>query len=150
MSRLDDRLVALKTMSPGQLRQEWLRAYKTPPPSHSPSLLLLGAAYRIQEKEFGGLSTANARTLAKLGARYAKTGEIGADATATLKVGSRLVRDWHGESHHVLICEAGYQYRNQNYRSLTEIAQLITGAKWSGPRFFGLKPRTKAGRGEKR
>lgn len=147
MSRLDDRLTALATLSPAQLRGEWLGVFKTPVPRIGPTLTALAIAHRLQEKAFGGLSGVHARELAKLGARYARTGEIEADRAATLKVGTRLVRDWRGESHHVLIGDDGYQYRDRRYRSLTQIARVITGTGWSGPRYFGLNTRQHAGRG---
>ena len=142
MNRLDDRLAALATLSPAQLRGEWLQVYKSTPPPIGPTLLALGIAHRLQEKALGALPGVHAREIARLGEKYAKTGDVGTDVAATFKVGTRLVRDWQGESHHVLICDDGYRYRHQHYRSLSQIARAITGAHWSGPRFFGL--RTKA------
>lgn len=61
------------------------------------------------------------------------------DGAATLRLGSRLVRSWNGAAHEVTVLDRGFAYRGKQYRSLSEIAQLITGAHWSGPRFFGLK-----------
>lgn len=147
MTRLDERLSALATMSPAQLRGEWVQVIKTEPPAVGRTLLSLAVAHRLQEKALGGMPSAQARVLARLGAQFARTGDIGTDAAATLKTGSRLVRDWQGECHHVLICDDGYRYRDQHFRSLSEIARTITGARWSGPRFFGLMGRSKAGRG---
>ena len=145
MTRLDARLAALATMSPAQLRGEWLQLYKSAAPPIGPTLLALGIAFRLQEKAFGGLRGVHARELSRLGAKYAKTGDVGADVAATFKVGTRLVRDWQGESHHVLICDDGYRYRDDHYRSLSQIARVITGTHWSGPRFFGLKTRRQPG-----
>ncbi len=65
-------------------------------------------------------------------------------ASLHIKPGTRLVRDWGGASHHVLVEESGFSYREKRYRSLSEIAAAITGTKWSGPRFFGLTLRTRA------
>ena len=84
----------------------------------------------------------------RLGVRYAKTGDVGADVAATLKVGTRLVRDWGGVPHQVLIREDGYLYGERVYGSLSKIARDITGTSWSGPRFFGLVRRTGAARVE--
>jgi len=84
------------------------------------------------------LAAGYARELARLGQKFDKTGEIGADAAAMLKAGTRLVRKWQGEFHHVLICDDRYVYRDRQYKSLSQIAKQITGAHWSGPRFFGL------------
>lgn len=67
-----------------------------------------------------------------------RTGEAVAVPATRIKTGTRLVRDWGGESHHVMVLDVGYLYRDERYRSLSVIARQITGAKWSGPRFFGL------------
>ncbi len=128
-------------MSPAQLRGQWLQTYKSAAPPIGPTLLALGIAHRLQEKALGGLPGVHARELSRLGAKYAKNGDVGADVAATFKVGTRLVRDWQGKSYHVLICDGGYRYRDQHFRSLSQIARVITGAQWSGPRFFGLKTR---------
>ena len=93
----------------------------------------------------GGLSSAHVREMARL-AKQAAKGTLSVEPAATLKVGSRLVRDWHGEPHQVLIRDDGFVYRDKLYRSLTPIARDITGSNWSGPRFFGLKGAKVAGR----
>ena len=146
MAKLDGRLAALATMSPAQLRGEWLQTFRTAAPAVGYRLLALAIAHRLQVQARGGLSAAHAGELARLGARYARTGDVGADATATLKVGTRLVRDWGGVPHQVLIREDGFLYGDRVYRSLSQIARAITGAHWSGPRFFGLARRTSAAR----
>lgn len=145
MSKLDDRLASLATMSPAQLRSEWRQSFRAPPPAVGPTLLMLGLAYRLQEKAIGGLPSTHARELARLSKRKAK-GSLSVEPAATLKVGSRLVRDWHGELHQVLILDEGFVYRDKHYRSLTPIARDITGSNWSGPRFFGFKGARAAGR----
>ena len=138
MNRLDDRLAGLATMSPTQLRAEWRQLYRAPPPAIGPTLLALGIAYRLQESASGGLPVAHVRELARL-SKKATHGSLEPEQGATLKVGSRLVRNWHGEPHQVLIRDDGFVYRDKLYRSLTPIARDITGSNWSGPRFFGLK-----------
>jgi len=91
-------------------------------------------AYDIQVKAFGGLS---ARTIRALKAA-ARPGS--GPATARLPArGSRLVREWNGALHEVEVLDDGYHWRGQRFRSLSAIAQVITGTKWSGPRFFGIK-----------
>ena len=142
MSKLDDRLKALATMSPAQLRIEWRQVYRSAPPAIGPRLLALGIAYRLQEKVSGGLPAARVRELARLAKGVAK-GSLEPEHGATLKVGSRLVRKWHGETHQVLISDDGFVYRDTLYSSLTPIARDITGSNWSGPRFFGLKAASK-------
>ena len=148
MSQLGDQLAALATMSPAQLRGEWLQQFRTPAPAVGHRLLALAIAHRVQEKAMGGLASEHVRELARLGKRYAATGEVEADATATLKVGTRLVREWRGTPHQVLIRDDGYGYRDRVYGSLSQIARDITGTNWSGPRFFGLRS-AKAGAGKR-
>ena len=148
MATLDDRLAALAAMSPAEVQANWIRTFRTTPPAVGHRLLALAIAHRWQEQALGGLSSRHKRELARLGERFAKTGEIDADAGSMLKVGTRLVREWHGQVHQVLICERGYEYRDRSYGSLSQIAREITGTSWSGPRFFGLKRRTKVTGGE--
>ena len=145
MSKVNDRLAALATMSPAQLRSEWRQLFRAPPPEAGRTLLALGIAYRLQEKVTGGLPSTHARELARL-AKQAAKGSLSIEPAATLKVGSRLVRNWRGEPHQVLIRDDGFVYRDKLYGSLTPIARDITGSNWSGPRFFGLKSGGMAGR----
>lgn len=142
MATLDDKLTALATMSPAQLRAEWLRVHKSPAPAMTPDLLRRGIAYRLQEQAYGGLKPAIKRELERLGTQLDRTEPI-AVGSMHIKPGTRLVRDWGGTSHHVLVEEEGFLYRDQRYRSLSEVACSITGTKWSGPRFFGLTRRSR-------
>lgn len=135
-------LEGLATMSPAQLRSAWLQTVRTAAPPVGHRLLALALAHRLQVRATGGLSSAHAREFAQLARRFARDGTIDIDATATLKVGTRLVRDWHGVPHQVLIRDDGYVYRDRVFSSLTPIAREITGTSWSGPRFFGLVRRT--------
>jgi hypothetical protein len=77
-------------------------------------------------------------------------GELDLERELQLKPGTRLVRQWHGQTYRVLVLDHGYQYADRHYQSLTPIAREITGAAWSGPRFFGLKRRGAASAAEKR
>ena len=134
MSRaLDQRLEALETMEPRTLREEWQRVHGAPPPGISADLLRLGLAWRLQEKQLGRLSRTARQVLAA--SNDAKAVQV---QKRKLTPGTRLIRDWHGESHTVTVLEGGFLYDNKNWSSLTAIARHITGAKWSGPRFFGL------------
>lgn len=139
MAPLEVRIAALATMSPAQLRSQWRQLFKIEAPDVSRKLLALAIAWRLQEKAMGGLTQSTKRELARQGEQYAKTGDLAPDPGASLKVGSRLVRNWHGEAHHVTIRDDGYLYREKTYRSLSHVARIITGTSWSGPRFFGLK-----------
>ena len=121
-----------------ELRHEWRRAYKSDSPKISRDLLALGIAYRRQELEHGGLGKATLRKLRTLATALRTTGRIGPTPSLTLKPGARLVREWHGRTHTVTVTEDGFDYAGTTYPSLTTIAKKITGAHWSGPRFFGL------------
>jgi hypothetical protein len=117
----------------------------------SRDLLIRALAHQLQERSHGGASRALRRRLQKLTADSRKAG-VPLDPGILLKTGTRLVRHWRGHAHSVLVREDGFEYDGQHYRSLTVISERITGAHWSGPRFFGLTKRagavvgTKAGR----
>ena len=136
VTRLLDRLL---TITSAQLRHEWQRLYRTNPPRRlSRDLLQRAVAYKIQEQAYGGLSQAVRRRLQTLARAMAQDGEVHLKASPGQKPGARLVRQWRGETHCVLVQDDGFLYQDQRYRSLTAIARVITGAHWSGPRFFGL------------
>ena len=121
-----------------ELRREWRRLYHNDPPRISRDLLILGIAYRLQEIEHGGLGKATLRKLRTLAKTLRATGRVGPTPSLSLKPGARLVREWHGRTHTVTVTEDGFEYAGTSYPSLTKIAKKITGAHWSGPRFFGL------------
>jgi hypothetical protein len=100
--------------------------------------LLRGIAYRRQELKHGGFSKATRRKLKTLAKIFRTTGRVAPDPGVSLKPGARLIREWHGHTHTVTVTEDGFDYAGTSYRSLTKIAKKITGAHWSGPRFFGL------------
>ena len=142
---LEEQLAALTTMSSAQLRAEWMRVHKVPAPPLGAGLLARGIAWRLQEKAHGGFTSSTVRELQRLKRQLDASGSVSVNAYAgRIKPGTRLVRDWGGVSHHVLVLENGYDYRDRRYASLSQIAQDITGAHWSGPRFFGLKRRKAA------
>ena len=121
-----------------KLRGEWRRLYRCEPPRISRDLLLRGIAYRRQELKHGGLGKTTRRKLKTLAKMFRTTGRVGPDPGLALKPGARLVREWHGRTHTVTVTEDGFEYAGTSYSSLTKIAKKITGAHWSGPRFFGL------------
>jgi hypothetical protein len=107
--------------------------------------------YKVQERADGGLSQAVKRTLRNLVAQITAEGADGAlRLVPTFKPGVRLVREWRGRAHSVLVLEDGFEYQGQRHRSLTEIARQITGAHWSGPRFFGVVPKRAKGASARR
>ena len=140
MSRLEKDLAALATMSPAQLRERWMEAGAGAAPSVPVPLLRRLLAQRLQEKRHSGLPLLVARELERLAA------SVGASAppvakTITLSIGTRLVREWNGQTIAVEVTDAGFLWNDRIWRSLSEIAREVTGAHWSGPRFFGLKRR---------
>jgi hypothetical protein len=148
VARRLDRLTALTS---DQLRAEWRRLYRAPPPRRlSRDLLRRAVAYKIQEQAYGGLSQTVRRRLQTLARTLAQEGEGALGAGPAFKPGARLVRQWRGEAHCVVVLEDGFLYQDRRYRSLTAIARAITGARWSGPRFFGLGTRARPDSGAAR
>ena len=134
---LDERIKRLSSMTAVQVKAEWHRVLSCPvPPALGIALITRAIAARYQEQAFGGLTKTELRQLARQ-ARKDKRHPRGVRAP-TVKPGTWLSRTWHGEVHEVVVLESGYEHRGQRYRSLSSIARHITGAKWSGPRFFGL------------
>ena len=139
MAGLTAELAALATMSPAQLRAEWGRVYRVSPPGLTSDLLMRGIAYRLQERRHGGLTGPTVRELERLA-----KGPARGDAAVTvrerqLKPGTRLVRQWRDRTHVVLVTHDGFVFDDRRFVSLSQIAKAITGAHWSGPRFFGVK-----------
>jgi hypothetical protein len=133
------KLEALCDLTPDELRKEWRRLYRSQPPRLSRDLLVRAIAYRIQELHFGGLSKATRRKLTALVQARDSDVETATERGAQrIRAGARLVREWNGRTHLVTVEEDGFSYAGQNYRSLSAVARDITGARWSGPRFFGL------------
>jgi hypothetical protein len=131
-------LEALPALSPAELRSEWRRLYRSQPPRLSRDLLIRAIAYRMQELRYGGLSKTIKRKLVTLATAPQSEGEIAPEPVQKISRGARLVREWNGRTHTVTVQEEGFTYAGRSYRSLTAIAREITGAHWSGPRFFGL------------
>ena len=131
-------LPALESFSLDELRREWRRLYQNEPPRISRDLLMRGIGYRLQELQHGGLGKATHRKLKMLAKMFRITGRVAPDPGLGLKPGARLVREWRGRTHTVTVTEQGFEYARTSYPSLTKVAEKITGAHWSGPRFFGL------------
>ena len=122
------------------LRAQWTKLFKLEPgPWISRDVLIRGLAWKLQEAMFGGLSKAAARRMAQLGTELIDHGAIKPAQTNAFKPGTRLVREWQGRVHEVVITEGGFIWSGNTYGSLSQVARLITGTRWSGPRFFGLK-----------
>jgi hypothetical protein len=128
----------LSNLSREELIQAWIKTNGHPPPrSIGRRLLELSAAYVLQAKVFGGLKPSLRKALAATLDPGSGPSCSNAQAAA-LRPGSRLVRVWNGRTHHVEVVEGGFHWNGEHFRSLSAIARKITGARWSGPRFFGL------------
>lgn len=134
MSSPEQQIAALGDMVTPELRSLWVRHTGCPAPRISPALLRLALAWEIQASVRGGLSRTTQQRLAQLGQRKTRT--------TAAPAGMRLVREWGGEAHVVTIGEDRViRWSNREWRSLSEVAREITGTRWSGPAFFGLKKR---------
>jgi hypothetical protein len=134
------RLASLKACSITELKQQWRELYGSEPPHRiSRELLTRAVAYRIQEQVHGGLKPSTRRLLIRL-ANDARSGRpLRFEPTAPAPAGTVLMREWRGVTHEVRVLDRGVLYKRKRYRSLTEVAQVITGAHWNGPQFFGLR-----------
>lgn len=134
---LEERIERLAATSVAKKNAEWRRVFGNPAsPAMGTALLVRAIAARWQEQMFGSLTKAELRRLT-VQARKDQRAPRGIRAPV-MKPGTWLSRTWHGEVHEVVILEGCFEYRGMRYRSLSAIARQITGAAWSGPRFFGL------------
>jgi hypothetical protein len=137
MSASVDEIAALNTLSSAELRLRWPALTGTPVPRVSPALLRMALAWELQARAHGGLSRETTRTLDQL-AR-------GVTRTQPQSAGMRLVREWQGRVHVVTVGEDQViRWDGRDWGSLSEVARAITGTRWSGPAFFGLKKRVAA------
>ncbi len=130
-------LSALAGLPRGDLVERWKAQFGDVPPKGMSRRLMAGAiAYAQQAKQQGGPSAALQRRLAKL---VGRAPAAGVSAPRVLRPGTRLVREWNGVTHTVEVTEGGFVWQGERYRSLSAVARTITGARWSGPRFFGIR-----------
>jgi hypothetical protein len=130
-------LCHLTTIKPAELRSRWREVYGNIAPNISPDLLRRGIAYRLQEKALGKLPSHIERELDRLNAKGGTSAPTPSRRGPILP-GTRFVREWNGKTIAVTATDRGFEWDNDTYRSLSEIARKVTGAHWSGPRFFGL------------
>jgi hypothetical protein len=137
---LSERLTALAELDAASLRAEWRRLYRSHPPKRAGRDLLARAiAQKLQERALGGLSDATKRKLRDFAEQLESGDGTVFDPGIALKPGAKLLREWGGNSYVVIALEEGFEFNGRRYRSLSKIAREITGAHWSGPRFFNLK-----------
>ena len=140
---LADEIAELPRLNRAQLRAKWRAVLKKEPPAHLRKQLLVPLlAYKMQEQAYGGLRPEVKRRLRELADGFESDPKhTGAKHQLPLRMkpGTRLIRQWQDKSHHVTVCDKGFEYDGQKFSSLSEIARLITGTRWSGPLFFGVK-----------
>jgi|HubBroStandDraft_6_1064221.scaffolds.fasta_scaffold14179_2 hypothetical protein len=135
-----DQLSTLPTLPKEALVDLWRVLFETAPPSRMrKELMLQFLAYRLQEQEVCSLSARNRRRLTQLARSIDDDSKRSPSQTVPIKPGTRLMRQWKDRVHIVNVEEGSYEYNGTRYDSLSEIARLITGTRWSGPLFFGLK-----------
>jgi hypothetical protein len=123
-----------------ELRKRYRELFKAAPPqAFGPDLLRRTIAHRIQERAYGGLSASTRRLLSQLVKAAAAKPDARLELPRRIKPGSELVRTWDRRTYRVMVLEKGFAYDGKSFSSLSEIATLITGTKWNGPRFFGLR-----------
>ncbi|WP_312136604.1 DUF2924 domain-containing protein [Brevundimonas sp.] len=135
MSEIKALVAAVATMTLDEVRKVWRERFGEPPPLRSTDLMRRALADRLQNE---GASHPPDKRLAQLAARH-RTGSKPTVVGHSFKTGSLLQREWQGERHQVEVVEGGYLWKDQNYKSLSAIAREITGSRWNGPRFFGLR-----------
>ncbi len=134
-------LDALEHLPTSDLKQLWSKRWKNGamPKKVSRELLVLGLAYDQQVRIQGGLSREAQRRLDAITTSLDRSGKVDLAAPIRIKPGTKLVREWQGEKHEVTVLDKRFAYRGRQFDSLSEVARAITGTRWSGPVFFGLK-----------
>jgi hypothetical protein len=149
ITEVERQIAGLANQSTPDLRVAWRQLHRTGPPlGLSRDLLIRALANQLQERSYGGVSRALRRRLQTLAGEFER-GSGSFDPGLLPKTGTILVRQWRGRTHTVLVHRDGFEHDGQRYRSLTAIAERITEAHWSGPRFFGLTKRASAVAGAK-
>jgi hypothetical protein len=137
------RLAALKAMSVKELKAEWQTLFDTPAPNNSRTFLENRLAYRIQELTYGGPDKQTRRLLDLLADEVEGTLTRKAQIADPRNpvVGTKLIREWDGVAHTVTVLKDGFEWDGKRYKSLSAVARSITGTRWNGYRFFGLRER---------
>lgn len=137
---IDKELSELPNRRIRDLRTRWRELFRAdPPPSFGLDLLRRSIAHRIQERNYGGLRSAVRRELDELIKILSKKPSGKFDLPRRIKSGAVLVREWKGQTHKVIVSDGGFTYNGNNFSNLSKIAREITGTRWNGPRFFGLR-----------
>jgi DUF2924 family protein len=147
-TNVNEQLEQLKQLKREELRERWQEAFGSKPPAKIRSSLMVQAiARRLQEKALGGLKPSTQRLLHKVAEEAGAGRKVPTTGNAQPRIGTVLMREWHGTRHQVSVVKDGFVYRSKRYTSLSQIARTITGTQWSGPLFFGLRSKTEQSRG---
>jgi hypothetical protein len=134
------KLASLRLLPIKRLKKQWRLLYGSEPPHRvSRELLTRAVAYRIQEQALGGLKPSTRKLLERFAGDARSGRPLTLSPCAPASAGTVLMRDWQGTTHEVKVLDRGVLYKRKRYRSLSEVARLITGSRWSGPLFFGLR-----------
>lgn len=149
MTRTDPipaRIAGLKTASTAELKKQWRALFNSEPPAFNRRYLETRLAYRIQELTYGGLKPDTVKRLEALGEQFDGGSPMTRRIRTDLKpiTGTRLIREWQGVEHVVTVTRDGYEWQGRPYKSLSSVARGITGTRWSGWVFFGLKNHRRA------
>jgi hypothetical protein len=137
---IGQRLADLPELGKTALRELWQQLFNAPPqPQLRKRLMIPILAYRLQEQAFGSLRAESRGRLCQLARAFENDADAAVSSIPSIKPGTRLVRQWGDQVHLVNVETSGYEYQGTRYQSLSEIARLITGTRWSGPLFFGIK-----------
>jgi hypothetical protein len=145
---LDVEIARLRDLGVGELRSHWHTAFRRPPPPHRPRHLLFRIlAYRLQAEQFGDLDAESQRLLDRSESPE-KAGQSAMDfsrRTASVRPGTVLGRDWNGHMQRVAVLTDSFAWNGNTYPSLSKVAFAITGTRWNGPKFFGLRDKPSKG-----
>ncbi len=137
---LDTCLDRLKALNRTELLEEWQIKFGDPAPAwRSAEYLRLTIAYRLQEQALGGLAPDSKQKIRQLARAFKRNANHEFASNSGLKPGTLLEREWGGVRHRIRALDEGFEYMGERLGSLSEIARKITGTRWSGPLFFGLK-----------
>ena len=138
---ISEQLESLRQQNRAALRDLWHQLFgRLPSEDLRKDIMVRVLAYKIQEKAGGRVRASTRRQLRQLLDKHIQNSS---GTPLKIKLGTRLIREWQGQIHNVIVSERGYDYQGQLYGSLSEIARVITGTRWSGPRFFGVKAGSK-------
>ncbi len=134
-------VASLEDLTSEDLKNKWAQMFGSKPTTHRRTYLITRMAYRIQELAYGGLAEESKQDLDKLVDGEIEIGQK-SKRLCTPPVGTKIIREYNGIEHQVMVTRSGFEYQGRTFKSLSEVARLITGTRWSGPVFFGLKTKS--------